>query len=232
MTKELTHRAEELKGLGWGQEDISRYIELWDYRQRWGAINLERDDRQFLRKAESLLPKINKVKLSIKKSLEEKSYYRWLRFYLEEMNLFETKDNETTEVRGLWPTVLEEEIRALEYYKPVLGLPDTIKAKSINQIREQLVEKALNEFSKDIEIRKFNYEQVLEDAKSKEKNSLSWRSVRDPESMADNNYPLLKQNLLNEFRFMVRKKLLPFIRDSFPSLSETDKPPIPDEWNP
>ena len=59
MAKELTHRAEELKLLGWSQQDLSRYIDLWDYRQRWGAINLEREDRQFLRKAESSLPEIS-----------------------------------------------------------------------------------------------------------------------------------------------------------------------------
>ena len=53
MAKELTHRADELAGLGfWSAEDVNRYAELWDYRQRWGAMNLEREDRLFLRKAE------------------------------------------------------------------------------------------------------------------------------------------------------------------------------------
>ena len=46
------NRAEELKALGWTAEDVRKYEELWEYRQRWGAINLERDDRVFLRKAE------------------------------------------------------------------------------------------------------------------------------------------------------------------------------------
>ena len=54
--KELTHRADELAGLGWSAEDVDRYAELWDYRQRWGAMNLEREDRLFLRKAEAALP--------------------------------------------------------------------------------------------------------------------------------------------------------------------------------
>ncbi len=94
MAKELSHRADELRELGWGQEDIYRYIDLWDYRQRWGAINLEREDRQFLRKAESSLPVISKTKLSLKKPLETKSYYRWLRFYLDQMNAYELKDKQ------------------------------------------------------------------------------------------------------------------------------------------
>ncbi len=73
MAKELNHRADELKQLGWNQEDLYKYIELWDYRQRWGSINLEREDRQFLRKAESLLPEISKNKVSVKKPLKQKT---------------------------------------------------------------------------------------------------------------------------------------------------------------
>ena len=62
MNKETSHRSPELKKLGWNQEDITRYEELWDYSQRWGLINLEKEDRQFLRKAEKLLPKIQPKK--------------------------------------------------------------------------------------------------------------------------------------------------------------------------
>ena len=42
LKKELTHRSHELKALGWNQEDLTRYEDLWDYSQRWGLINLER----------------------------------------------------------------------------------------------------------------------------------------------------------------------------------------------
>ena len=62
--------------------DVLRYIELWDYRQRWGAINLEREDRQFLRKAETALPEIKKLKTSIKKPIKEKSYYCRISFFI------------------------------------------------------------------------------------------------------------------------------------------------------
>ena len=41
MAQELSHRGEELKGLGWNGPDVARYVELWEYRQRWGAMNLE-----------------------------------------------------------------------------------------------------------------------------------------------------------------------------------------------
>ena len=54
VSKETSHRGEELKDLGWSAPDVARYIELWEYRQRWGAMNLEREDRLFLRKAETV----------------------------------------------------------------------------------------------------------------------------------------------------------------------------------
>jgi len=88
LKKELSHRSHELKALGWNQEDLTRYEDLWDYSQRWGLINLEREDRQFLKKAEKLLPKIQNKKISVKKTIEEKSYYLWLKFYLDEINIF------------------------------------------------------------------------------------------------------------------------------------------------
>ena len=127
VIKELTHRGDELKQLGWSSDDVSRYVELWDYRQRWGAINLERDDRLFLRKAEAALPAITTGKVSVKKPTQEKSYYRRLSFYIDSMNKAESKLGIPVSERGAWPILLEEELRALDYYEPVLGLPDTIR---------------------------------------------------------------------------------------------------------
>jgi len=104
LKKELSHRSHELKALGWNQEDLTRYEDLWDYSQRWGLINLEREDRQFLKKAEKLLPKIQNKKISVKKTIEEKSYYLWLYFYLDEINIFSKSNlcNETNVVFGMF----------------------------------------------------------------------------------------------------------------------------------
>jgi len=33
LKKELTHRSHELKALGWNQEDLTRYDDLWEYSQ-------------------------------------------------------------------------------------------------------------------------------------------------------------------------------------------------------
>ena len=229
MAKELSHRADELKLLGWNQEDLYKYIELWDYRQRWGSINLEREDRQFLRKAESLLPEISKSKVSVKKPLKEKSYYCWIQFFLDEMNNFESNENLELGMRGVWPIFLEEELRVIDYYEPVLGLPDTIKAKLIGAIREGLVKEALASYEKSLLIKQFDFEGTLANAKSNGKNT-SWRSLRDADYEKNQDYQIIDKTCVPEFRKKVNEKLLSFIKDNFPSLSETDKSLPPNDW--
>ena len=70
MAKDETSRGAELLALGWTAEEVRKYEELWEYRQRWGAINLEPEDRQALRKAEGLLPKRVAGKGSAKKAIK------------------------------------------------------------------------------------------------------------------------------------------------------------------
>ena len=229
MAKELTHRADELKQLGWNQEDLYKYIELWDYRQRWGSINLEREDRQFLRKAESLLPEISKNKVSVKKPLKEKSYYCWVQFFLNEMNNFELNENLDEGRRGVWPILLEEELRVIDYYEPVLGLPDTIKAKLIGPIREDLVKTAFESYEKSRIIKQFDFQGTLAKAKSSGKNS-SWRSLRDGDLEENQDYQILDKTCVLEFRKKVNEKLLSFIKENFPSLTESDKSLPPNDW--
>jgi len=229
VAKELTHRADEVKQLGWSQEDLFKYIELWDYRQRWGSINLEREDRQFLRKAESLLPEISKNRVSLKKPLNEKSYYCWIQFFLNEMNDFELKENLEDGMRGLWPIFLEEELRVIDYYEPVLGLPDTIKSKLIGPIREELVKEALDKYEKSIITKRFDFQGALVNAKSTGKNS-SWRSLRDGDFEENQDYQIIDKINVLEFRKKVNIKLLSFIRENFPSLAETDKSLPPNDW--
>ena len=131
MAKELTHRADELQALGWSAEDVARYAELWDYRQRWGAMNLEREDRLFLRKAEAALPAIVTGKAAAKKSIHEKSYYLWLQFHLDAMTAAEQGFAQTDGARGAWPILLEEELRLLDYYQPCWGFPTPSKPRGL-----------------------------------------------------------------------------------------------------
>ena len=220
MAKELTHRADELAGLGWSADDVSRYAELWEYRQRWGAMNLEREDRLFLRKAEAALPVLATGKATVKKNTQDKSYYRWLRFHLDAMSAAQSQMELTEGSQGAWPILLEEELRLLDHYQPVLGLPDTIKAKSFDAFREQMAEQASALVGEEMQLRSHDFQAAL--AELKEKENSKWRHLR--ELTGEQPYPVLLGGTVDSFRSEVRSKLTPLLRQTLPSLAETDKP--------
>ena len=218
MNKETSHRSHELKPLGWNQEDITRYEELWDYCQRWGLINLEREDRQFLKKAEKLIPKIQPKKYSIKKSIEEKSYYLWLNFYLTEMVSFD-KSHVDKNRESVWAIILEEEIKLLEDLKPVMGLPDTLKAKNLYKIRKMLIEKALKKYNSINNKEIFDFDNLLnifKDNKNK-----SWKSIVENDSESGSLYPIIEKRYSDDFRKDVKKEINVFMIENYPSLKES-----------
>ena len=220
MAKELTHRADELAGLGWSAEDVNRYAELWEYRQRWGAMNLEREDRLFLRKAEAALPMLVTGKASVKKNTQDKSYYRWLRFHLDAMTAAQSAMGLAEGAQGAWPILLEEELRLLDHYQPVLGLPDTIKAKSFDAFRELMAEQAAEVSQDGMELKKHNFQAALTELKEKENSK--WRHLR--EQSGEQPYPVLLGDNINTFRTEVRQQMTPLLRQTLPSLADTDKP--------
>tara|TARA_B100000700_G_C15054794_1_gene862270 strand:+ start:4281 stop:4994 length:714 start_codon:yes stop_codon:yes gene_type:complete len=228
VLKETSHRATELKDLGWSVDEIARYVELWDYRQRWGAINLEREDRQFLRKAEAALPEIKTGKVSLKKPTQEKSYYRRIKFFLDSMIESENSYG-LSGSRGVWAILLEEELRALDYYEPVLGLPDTIKAKALEEFREEFVEKLSEQYKADILIKSFDFNSSLQSLQSSEKNN--WRALRADAFREDKAYPLVKEESVEGVRELARDQLLPKIKSLLPSLTDTDKQEPPNDWS-
>ena len=215
MNKELSHRSHELKALGWNQEDLSRYEDLWDYSQRWGLINLEREDRQFLKKAEKLLPKIQNKKASIKKSIEEKSYYLWLNFYLEEIKIFNESYVPKNQV-SVWTLLIEEELKLLKELKPVMGLPDTLKAKNLVFNRKQIIEKAFKEYDAKNNNQPFDFLNIFN--KSEKDVSKSWKSIieKDPES--NEKFPIVDSNNVEDLRSEINEDLKSFMKENYPSL--------------
>ena len=217
MNKELSHRSHELKALGWNQEDLSRYEDLWDYSQRWGLINLEREDRQFLKKAEKLLPKIQNKKASVKKSIEEKSYYLWLNFYLEEIKIFNESYVPKKQV-SVWTLLIEEELNLLKELKPVMGLPDTLKAKNLFAIRKQIIEKAFNEYDAQNNNEPFDFINIFN--KSKKDVSKSWKSITEKDPDANESFPIVESKNAEDLRSEINEDLKLFMRENYPSLKE------------
>ncbi|MAN19700.1 hypothetical protein [Synechococcus sp. A15-60] len=220
MAKELTHRADELAGLGWSADDVNRYAELWDYRQRWGAMNLEREDRLFLRKAEAALPALVTGKAAAKKSTQDKSYYRWLRFHLDAMKEAEAAMELKDGGQGAWPILLEEELRLLDYFEPVLGLPDTLKAKAFDNFRAQMSAQAAALPADQMQACSYDFQAAL--TVLKEKENSKWRHL--VEDSGDQSYPVLLGTTAESFRNDVRDQLTPLLRQTLPSLADSEKP--------
>ena len=215
MNKELSHRSNELKALGWNQEDLARYEDLWEYSQRWGLINLEREDRQFLKKAEKLLPKIQNKKASIKKSIEEKSYYLWLNFYLEEIKIFNQSSVPKKQV-SVWTLLIEEELKLLKELKPVMGLPDTLKAKNLFVNRKKLIQKAFNEYDAKNNKEPFDFSEILN--KSEKDVSKSWKSIAENDPEANETFPIVDNKNIEALRTEINLDLKSFMKENYPSL--------------
>ena len=218
MNKESSHRSHELKAIGWNTEDITRYEELWEYSQRWGLINLEREDRQFLKKAEKLIPKIQPKKSSNKKTIEEKSYYLWLNFYLNKLktfsNLYVPKD-----MFSVWEIMIEEELNLLKKYNPVMGLPDSIKAKQLYKVRAIIIENAFNNNNAKNCDTLFDFD--IEKISSKgEVTGKSWKSLIENDLSQKDKFPILNQKNAEELKIQISKNLEEFMISHYPSLKD------------
>ena len=217
MNKESSHRSYELKAIGWNTEDISRYEELWEYSQRWGLINLEREDRQFLKKAEKLIPKLQPKKTSNKKSIEEKSYYLWLNFYLNKLKNFKNS-NVPKDMISVWEIMIEEELALLKKYNPVMGLPDTIKAKELYKVRATLIENSFSNYDAKNCDNLFDFE--IKNSSSEEVIGKSWKSLVESDSSQKDQFPLLNQKNAKEMRIEIFKNLEEFMTRNYPSLKK------------
>ena len=57
--------------------------------------------------------------------------------------------------------------------------------------------------------------------------------LKDPDDfLKDNDYPVVKAKFVESFREEVRKQLLPAIKETFPSLIDSEKPSPPQNWTP
>ena len=219
VAKDETSRGEELQGLGWTPEEVRQYEELWEYRQRWGAINLEPEDRVLLRRAEAALPKrVANGKSSLKKTLQQKSHYRWLCLYRDAMLAAAEGLGLQPGEEAAWVILLEAELRALDHYEPVLGLPDTLKAKALMPAREAWIE-AIAAQGRELS---FDFDAPLDALKQQE--ATSWKPLRN---VGARSYPVLEAGAAANFRTQMNQEVAQLIRSSFPSLKDSDKPEPP-----
>jgi hypothetical protein len=225
MRKEEGSRSGELRELGWPAEDLRRYEELWEYRQRWGAINLEREDRVFLRRAEATLPKRLTGKAAQKKGLLEKAHVRWLAHFLAALRADPQVAALPEGEEAAWVILLEEELRALQWFEPVLGLPDTLRARAFVEEREQLAAQAAAE-GRTVS---FDFAAALEQAK--QDGQPNAKPLRGEAKAGAQDVPVLPPAGAAAFRARARQELLALTR-TLPSLKESEKADPPDDWTP
>ena len=180
-------------------------------------INLEREDRQILKKAEKLLPKIQTTKISVRKTIEEKSYYLWLNFYLDEINIF-SKSNLPKNKCGVWTLLIEEEMKLLRELKPVMGLPDTLKAKNLFENRKELVNKAFREYDAENNDKVFNFDEILNESENNV--GKNWKSITEKDPEANKTFPIIDTKHIENFRSEIKKDLNLFMKENYPSLKE------------
>ena len=170
-----------------------------------------------MKKAEKLLPKIQNKKISVKKTIEEKSYYLWLNFYLEEINIF-SSSNLPKNKYVVWTILIEEEIKLLKELQPVMGLPDTLKAKNLFENRKNLINKAFSEFDAKDNDKVFNFDEVL---KNSEKDvGKNWKSITEKDPEANKTFPIIDSANIEKLRSVIKEDLSLYMKDHYPSLKK------------
>jgi hypothetical protein len=113
--------------------------------------------------------------------------------------------------QGAWPVLLTAELALLEELQPVLGLPDTLKARELVALREELVAQAASA-GRNLT---FDYVSPLEELKQKERSN--WKPLRGDAS-TDTSYPLLSADAVEPFRSEASRVLGEWMRSHLPSL--------------
>ena len=124
--------------------------------------------------------------------------------------------------RGAWPVLLETELRILDHYEPVLGLPDTLKAKALAPVRETLASQA----AMIGDTKAYDFQAALNALKEQE--TTRWKHLRDVDA-SDRTYPVLAAAAIGGFRREAHREIHDLIRGSFPSLSETERSVLTDD---
>jgi len=164
-----------------------------------------------------LLPKIQNKKISVKKNIEEKSYYLWLNFYLDEINIF-SNSNLPKNKCGVWTLLIEEEIKLLKELQPVMGLPDTLKAKNLFEYRKELINKAFSELDAKSNDKAFNFDEVLNN--SEKDVSKNWKSITEKDPEANNTFPIIDSANIEKLRSAITEDLSTYMKDNYPSLKK------------
>ena len=114
-------------------------------------------------------------------------------------------------------------MRLLDYYQPVLGLPDTLKAKGFDAVRAELAADAVSLAADGGSMHNYDFKAALTERKAQ----TTTVGAHLLEQEGAQPYPVLESATASTFRAQVRARFTPLVRETMPSLAETDKPEPP-----
>ncbi len=118
----------------------------------------------------------------------------------------------------VFDTFNEEEINFLKELQPVMGLPDTLKAKNLFEKRKNLINKAFSEFDAKDNGKVFNFDEVL---KNSEKDvGKNWKSITEKDPEANTTFPIIDSANIEKLRSAIKEDLSLYMKENYPSLKK------------
>ena len=97
-----------------------------------------------------------------------------------------------------------------------MGLPDTLKAKNIFEIRKELINKALREFDAKNNNKSFNFDEALNN--SEKDVGKNWKSITEKDPEANKTFPIIDSANIEKLRSAITEDLSTYMKDNYPSL--------------
>ena len=114
--------------------------------------------------------------------------------------------------------MIEEELKLLKELQPVMGLPDTLKAKNLFVNRKQIIEKAFKEYDAKNNDELFDFINIFN--KSEKDVSKSWKSIAEKDPEANETFPIVDSKNIAALRSEINKDIKSFMKENYPSLKE------------
>jgi hypothetical protein len=218
--------AQRLEEAGYTQDQIDRYYKLLNRKTKLGLDALTVNDRRFYNKCRVDNHKMEALRIkqlaaaktrvvSGKQPVETKLHYRWIETDLALLN--QLTDLAPGEVNAT-AILLEEELRALRKYQPVLDQVDTSKRGKTLPVTQSMLEYA-RVYGR---VAMFDYDTYVQELKKAfPEHTANW-DVNDEKCFYRNrayrSIVLIPDSLERGFREMVQDEMDLVVRTAFPSV--------------
>ena len=99
-----------------------------------------------------------------------------------------------------------------------MGLPDTLKAKNIFEIRKELINKSFSEFDAKKNDKVFNFDEALNN--SEKDVGKNWKSITEKDPEANKTFPIIDSVNIDLLRSAIKDDLSSYMKDNYPSLKK------------